>query len=124
MKKYFTSTAWLFGEKIFRMSILMLVTILMARYLGPEMFGIYNYAFSYVLLFAVFATLGMEKIISKELLNNKGDESIILASALFLRLLGAFFLVSIAIFLTEYVKPNDRIFLNYLPSSFIYIADE
>ena len=36
--KYFRNTSWLFAEKILRMGIGLLITIWLARYLGPEQF--------------------------------------------------------------------------------------
>lgn len=38
--KYFRNTSWLFGEKILRMVVGLFVGIWVARYLGPEQFGL------------------------------------------------------------------------------------
>jgi hypothetical protein len=39
--KYFHNTSWLFGEKILRMVVGLFVGTWVARYLGPEQFGLF-----------------------------------------------------------------------------------
>ena len=69
--KYFKNTSWLFGEKILRMVVGLFVGIWVARYLGPEQFGLFSYAQSFVGLFTAIATLGLDgkqtTILTKEL---------------------------------------------------------
>ena len=65
--KYFKNTSWLFAEKVFRMVVGLLVGIWVARYLGPEQFGILRYSQSFVALFTSIATLGLNAIVVREL---------------------------------------------------------
>jgi len=58
--KYLKNTSWLFFEKILRMIVGLFVGIWVARYLGPEQFGLFSYAASFVGLFTAFATLGLD----------------------------------------------------------------
>ena len=53
--KYFKNTSWLFVEKILRMIVALFIGVWVARYLGPEQFGLLSYAQSFVALFAVIA---------------------------------------------------------------------
>jgi len=110
-KKYFSNTSWLFAEKVFRMLIVLLVTIWLARYLGPEQFGIFNYALSFVALFGVLSTLGLDKLINKELLNHPSQVNEILGTSFLLRLVGAVFLIAISSFTITQVRPNDSLML-------------
>ncbi|MDQ6984418.1 MAG: flippase, partial [Ghiorsea sp.] len=87
--KYFTNTSWLFAEKILRLVVGLFIGIWVARYLGPENFGLLSYTQSSVLLFAAVAKLGLDSIVVKELLNNdQKAQSIILGTAFCLRLGG------------------------------------
>lgn len=61
--KYFENTSWLFVERIIRMFIGIFVGIWVARYLGPKEFGLLSYAQSFVGLFTIFATLGLDSIV-------------------------------------------------------------
>lgn len=49
---------WLFFDKFIRMGVGLLVGVWIARYLGPEQFGLMNYALAFVALFAAVANLG------------------------------------------------------------------
>ena len=49
----------------------LLVGIVIARYLGPEQYGLMNYVISYVFLFQVFSTFGLDSIEVRE--EAKGD---------------------------------------------------
>jgi O-antigen/teichoic acid export membrane protein len=69
--KYFKNTSWLLGEKILRITLGVFVGIWVARYLGPEKFGLFSYAGSFVALFAAIATLGLDGIVVRELVKNE-----------------------------------------------------
>ena len=101
--RYLKNTSWLFGEKILRMSIGLFVSIWVTRYLGPEQFGMLSYAQSFVAFFSFFATLGLDNIVIKELVNTSDTrrKNRIIGTAFYLKLLGAFIsiaLLSIAVY--------------------------
>ena len=50
--KYFANTSWLLGERVLRMIISLFVGIYVARYLGPERYGLLSYTVSFVWLFS------------------------------------------------------------------------
>lgn len=102
--KYFRNTSWLFGEKILRMVVGLFVGIWVARYLGPEQFGLFSYAQSFVGLFTVFITLGLDAIVVKELLNKNDDNNILMGTTFFLKFIGfiiMFFIIMIAVQFTN-----------------------
>jgi len=47
-RKYFANTSWLLGERVLRMVVSLFVGIYVARYLGPERFGLLSYALSFL----------------------------------------------------------------------------
>lgn len=57
------------GEKIFTMGIAMVVSIFVARYLGPENYGILSYAISITSLFAIATHMGLSGLAVRELVN-------------------------------------------------------
>lgn len=79
------------AERIVRMATVLLVTICLARYLGPERFGLFHYALSFVGLFSIFAVFVSDEIVVRELIDDPGEENHILGSAFFLRLCGSLF---------------------------------
>jgi O-antigen/teichoic acid export membrane protein len=88
--KYFKNTSWLFGEKVLRMVMGLFVGIWVARYLGPEQFGLFSYAQSFVGLFLAIATLGLDGIVIRELVKDETRRDELLGTAFYLKLMGAF----------------------------------
>ncbi len=87
--KYFKNTSWLFGEKILRMVVGLFVGIWVARYLGPERFGVFSYAQSFVGLFTAIATLGLDGIVVRELVKDESRSGELIGTAFWLKLVGA-----------------------------------
>jgi len=87
--KYFKNTSWLFGEKILRMVVGLFVGIWVARYLGPEQFGLFSYAQSFVGLFTAIATLGLDGIVVRELVKDESRRDELIGTAFWLKLIGA-----------------------------------
>ncbi|MBK2340598.1 flippase [Francisella philomiragia] len=94
-KKYFANTGWLFIGNISRMLAALVVGIWVARYLGPEKFGVLNYASSFVALFSVLTTLGLDGIVVRELVKDPSKSNTILGSAFGLKFIGFFALLII-----------------------------
>ena len=102
--KYFKNTSWLFAEKILRMAVGLFVGIWVARYLGPEKYGLLSYAQSFVGLFTAIATLGLDGIVVRELVKGEKKEDELIGTAFWLKLIGAFavlLLLAIAINFTS-----------------------
>jgi len=87
--KYFKNTSWLFGEKILRMVVGLFVGIWVARYLGPEQFGLFSYVQAFVGMFTVIAGLGLDGIIVRELVKDPSKQAVLLGTAFYLKLIGA-----------------------------------
>jgi O-antigen/teichoic acid export membrane protein len=88
--KYFKNTSWLFGEKILRMVVGLFVGIWVARYLGPEQFGLFSYAKSFVGLFTAIATLGLNGIVVRELVKDESRCDELIGTTFWLKVMGAF----------------------------------
>ena len=113
--KYFKNTSWLFSEKILRMVVGLFVTVWVARYLGPEQFGVFSYAISFVGLFAVISTLGLDGIIVRELVKDESRRDAILGTAFILKLTGALgvflFLAAAVNFTSNDLYTNTLVFI-------------
>lgn len=88
-KKYFVNTSWLFIERIIRMASSFLVGVYVVRYLGPAKFGLLSYAVSFVGLFTVISTLGMDNIIVRELVKDEKKRDELLGTTFILKIIGA-----------------------------------
>ncbi len=120
--KYFKNTSWLFGEKILRMVVGLFVGIWVARYLGPEQFGLFSYAQSFVGLFAIIATLGLNSIVVRDMVRGNEQRDILIGTAFIMMLIAAFlvlFLLAISVnFTSNEASTNTLIFL--IASSLVF----
>lgn len=106
-KRYFANTSWLMAEKIFRMAVALSVGVYVARYLGPERFGVLSYAMSVVVLFSALSSLGLNGILVRELVNFPKKRDEFLGTAFILKLAGSG-LVLILLSITLYFMGDDR----------------
>jgi O-antigen/teichoic acid export membrane protein len=77
------------AERVFRMLVALFVGIYVARYLGPEQFGLLNYATSFVGLFLAIALLGLDAVVVRELVKMPREDKVLLGSAFILKIVGA-----------------------------------
>jgi O-antigen/teichoic acid export membrane protein len=87
--RYFFNTSWMFTEQILRILAGLFVGIYVARYLGPDQFGVYSYAVAFVALFGAFARLGLDGIVVRDLVNHPEERDVYLGTAFWLKLAGA-----------------------------------
>ncbi|MDB5249665.1 MAG: Polysaccharide biosynthesis protein [Segetibacter sp.] len=80
--------SWLALDRILRLGIGLLLGVLIARYLGPEKFGKWSYALALTSLLSAFATLGLDNIIIKDLLQCPEKRNEILGTTFLMRFAG------------------------------------
>ncbi len=85
-KKYFFNTGWMAITKIVSLVSSFLILVLVARYLGPENYGKLSYAQSFVSIFSVFAVLGIDQILYRNLVSHPEKENDLLGTAFLTRL--------------------------------------
>jgi O-antigen/teichoic acid export membrane protein len=88
-KRYFVNTSWLMGHRVLSMVVALFVGVYVARYLGPERFGLLSYAGSFVGLFMALATLGLDGIMVRELVKTPERRDELLGTAFWLKAGGA-----------------------------------
>lgn len=87
---------WLLMDRALRMVLGLLVGIWVARYLGPDQFGLFNYVASVVALCASLSQLGLDDIVVRDLLQVKAPGRT-LGSAFALKLGGGLLAWALAI---------------------------
>jgi len=125
-RRYFANTSWLFAEQLLRMVAGLLVGIWVARYLGPEQFGIFSYAIAFTSLFNSIAKLGLDGIVIRDLVKEAENRDIYLGTAFWLKLLGALLMlgiVAIAMQLTS-SDPLTNLYILIIASGAIFQSFE
>lgn len=89
LKNIIANTGWLFADKLVRMGVGLVVSVWVARYLGPAQFGILNFVTSFAALFSILSTLGLDGIVVRELVHHPEEKHEILGSTLTLKFCGA-----------------------------------
>lgn len=84
------------------------VGMITARYLGPGDYGTLNYTASYVSFFSVAASLGMEGVVIKKLIENPQKEGLYLGSCIVFRLAASVFSTLAAACLVIVLDAGDR----------------
>jgi PST family polysaccharide transporter len=108
LQEILSNTGWLFCDKILRMGVGLFIGVWMARYLGPEQYGSFNFALAFAALFGTMASLGLDGIVVRDIVREPERKYEILSSAFVLKLCGGclVFLISlIAIFI---MRPEDN----------------
>lgn len=88
-RRYAANTSWMLAEKFLRMTVGLLVGVWVARYLGPEQFGLLSYAQSFVFLFTAIATLGLDSMVVRELVKDDSRRDELLGTSFGMKLIGA-----------------------------------
>jgi O-antigen/teichoic acid export membrane protein len=109
--KYFKNTSWLFFERIFKIGISFFIIILLARYLGPENYGLLFYSQSFVGIFAAFATLGIDVILVREVTKNKENSNNLLGTAFFLKLFTSLVAICIIFVINIFIEDKEAALL-------------
>ncbi len=105
------NSGWLMMDKLVRLFIGLAVGVLVARYLGPEKMGVWNYGLAIFAFFSVFSSLGLESIAPRELVQNKKQEYEIIWSIWLLKLLGAIVGLVLSVSFIYIVKAGDPTFV-------------
>ena len=106
-RKYFANTSWLLGERVLRMLVSLFVGIYVARYLGPERFGLLSYSLSFVWLFSSLSSFGLDDILVRELVKRPKQRKNLLGTVFWLKVCGAV-VMGIAIAAALHFKTEDE----------------
>lgn len=87
-KRYFANTGWMFGGQIISLLASFFIGTWLARYLGPEYYGLLNYSMAFVGLFGFIAALGVDGILNRELVKFPEQRDKLLGTAFRLKIIG------------------------------------
>ena len=91
LQKIFANTGWVLSERIVQLGIGLLVNILVARYLGPEKYGILSYALSLIAFLGTFVYLGLSGLVVRDIVRFPDAKDVILGTTFSLKFAGSIF---------------------------------
>lgn len=109
LRKIIANTGWLFADRILRMGLGLFVGVWVARYLGVQQFGVFNYATAFVALFSTLSTLGLDAIVVRSIVREPEKRAEILGTAFWLKLFGGVTAIILAVSSIIAVRHDDQL---------------
>jgi len=106
-QKILGNTAWLLFDKIFRMGLGLVIGIWLARYLGPNQYGLLNYVIAFVALFSAFSSLGLDGIVIRDIVRSTACTEQTLGTTFLLRLCGGTVALAVSISTLSMLRPHE-----------------
>ncbi|MGS0692287.1 flippase [Shewanella sp. 30m-15] len=120
--KYFRNTSWLVADNAVKLIVGLFIGAWVARHLGPQNYGVFSYAASFVAIFAGLATLGLDSIVVRELVNKEHPNGEVLATTFILKVIGgvgALILLCVGLIVAE--LPNEIMLITLIMAfSFVF----
>lgn len=111
LQRIVSNSGWLFADKILRAGVGFFVSVWLARYLGPDQFGLLSYAMALAALFASSTSLGHEGIVVRDIVRDPSARGEILGSAFVLRLAGGIIAFVLAVGSVTFLRPGNSLVL-------------
>tara|TARA_B110000046_G_scaffold62680_1_gene70207 strand:- start:14853 stop:16133 length:1281 start_codon:yes stop_codon:yes gene_type:complete len=105
--RYFQNTSWMMGERFLRIIAGLFVGVWVARYLGPEKFGLFSYVLAFTSLFGGIAKLGLDSIMVRELVSHPENRDTYLGTAFWLKVIGAFIVMGLIAAIVPFTSNDD-----------------
>ena len=107
IKKVLGNTGWLISDKIIRMAIGLFVAAWVARYLGPDQYGLLNFSLALVALVGVLSNLGLQELIIRNIVKDPGKRDDLLGTAFVIKAVGGVLVFFISILIAFLIRPDD-----------------
>ncbi len=117
------NTLWLGSERIARILIVLVVGLWLARYLGPEKFGLLNYATTIIALVSPISSLSLNTIVVKKIILNQEKTTIIVTNATIIQLIATaivILIINIYVYSSEYFESEKYIVIAICSASALF----
>ena len=114
-KRIFKNTVFLMLSSVVSLGISLVTTSLIARSIGPELYGKYTFGLSYILLFSVLANFGLESLFIREAARDRKNISEMIFDILHLKVVLALFAIgAIIVSINIFHYPKSTINIVYI----------
>jgi PST family polysaccharide transporter len=125
--KIVDNIGWLFVDKVLRMGVGLFVGVWVARYLGPEQFGLLSFATAFVGLFGAIAGLGLQGIVVRDIVRDPSCKEYTLGTAALLQFIGGLLAYGLILSTIFWLRPDDALakaLVAILGSTMLFKASE
>jgi polysaccharide transporter, PST family len=106
-----SNVGWLGGDRVIRMFGAVLIGTLVARYLGPDQFGLLNYGLAIYGLFNIISNLGLDSLVVRDIALDSKAEPHVLGTAFALKGAASIVTTIAAMVAARILDPRDRILI-------------
>ncbi len=107
--KIVDNIVWLFFDKILRMGVGLIVGVWIARYLGPEQFGLLSFATAFVGIFGAIASLGLQGVVVRDIVRDPSSKQETLGTAAVLQFIGGLIAYGLILGTIFWLRPDDTL---------------
>jgi O-antigen/teichoic acid export membrane protein len=107
--KIVDNIGWLFLDKVLRMGVGLIVGVWIARYLGPEQFGLLSFATAFIGLFGAIGGLGLHGIVVRDIVRDPASKEETLGTAAALQFVGGLFAYGLLLGMIFWLRPDDTL---------------
>lgn len=124
LRKILNNFSWLLAERLLAMMVALFINLYVIRYLGPNLFGKFSYAASYINLFEAIAKLGLDGIVIRNIVLKESVSNEILGTAFILKLSASLFTIFLASVSILFVnsQPEIQILVWIISLSLVFSA--
>jgi PST family polysaccharide transporter len=108
VQKIIVNIGWLSIDRVVRLGVGVFISVWVARYLGPEQFGLWSYAIAFVSLFSTLATLGLDSIVVRDLVRDPSCKEETLGTAFVLKLIGGIATLLLSVSTIFFIHSNTE----------------
>jgi PST family polysaccharide transporter len=108
LAKILGNAGWQVLDRLLRMGVGVIVSVWIARALGPEEFGTLNWMLALVGLLFTTTTMGLNEILVRELVVHPEDAPVLLGTGLVMQLAGALIGMAMILGLVVLLRPGDE----------------
>jgi O-antigen/teichoic acid export membrane protein len=127
LSKIVDNIGWLFCDQILRMGVGLIVGVWIARYLGPEQFGLFSFATAFVGLFGAIAGLGLQGIVVRDIVRDPSSKEETLGTAAVLQFISGLIAYGLILGIIFWLRPDDALakaLVGILGSMMLFKASE
>jgi len=114
-KQIIKNTSWLFLAEAINKGTFFLISIIIARSFGTELFGQFNYAISFVIIFSIIADFGINNLVIREIARDKDVAASLIGNSLiikiFLSILTFILIIISTIFTPSSLEVNIMVYI-------------
>jgi PST family polysaccharide transporter len=107
--KIINNIGWMLFDKVIRMGVGLLVGVWIARYLGPEQFGLISFSLAIVSIFAVLASLGLQGVVVTDITRDSNCAKLTLGTAAMMQLVSGLMSYLLLLITVQYTQPNESL---------------